>query len=105
MAVKWRDQVYNYIHIKSELYPMQKIHFIEFEWYKENILYYMYVFTFAKYSNTRLLELFSQSYYHQLLGLQLLGFWFTQLNYEIKHFAYSISLIGYYYIKALLYII
>lgn len=33
---------------------MQKIHFIEFEWYKENILYYMYVFTFAKYSNTRL---------------------------------------------------
>lgn len=53
---------------------MQKIHFIEFEWYKENILYYTYVFTFAKYSNTRLLELFSQSYYHQLLGLQLLGF-------------------------------
>lgn len=52
---------------------MQKIHFIEFEWYKENILYYMYVFTFAKYSNTRLWN-YSQSYYHQLLGLQLLGF-------------------------------
>lgn len=37
---------------------MQKIHFIEFKWYKENILYYTCMFsrcdTFARYSNIRL---------------------------------------------------
>lgn len=37
---------------------MQKIHFIEFKWYKENILYYTCMFsrcdTFATYSNIRL---------------------------------------------------
>lgn len=50
------------------------------------------------------MELFSELL-SSITGITITGF-LIQLNYEIKHFAYySISLIGYYYIKALLYII